>query len=375
MGEIREIISKKLGFGCMRLPIVGEDSSNIDDAAFCKMVDKFLEQGFNYFDTAFPYHNEKSEGAVKRCLVDRYPRDKFLLADKMPSWNVKETADYLKIFNTQLERTGAGYFDFYLLHAVDRNRIKEYENLHGIEELLKMKEEGKIKHLGFSFHDSADVLEEILANHPELEFVQLQINYYDWDSDGVQSRKCYEVATKYNKPVIVMEPIKGGTLASLMDAQTKYFKELDANASTASYAIRFVASLENVAVVLSGMSNQEQLDDNTSYMKDFKPLSAAEQEAVAKVVKELKEIKTIECTACRYCVEDCPKHIVIPEVFKAYNFAVQFGVNDNTKGMFERAVAGHGSPADCIKCGKCEGHCPQHLSIRDLLVDCKETFC
>lgn len=374
MGTIRDEFTKKLGFGCMRLPVIDGNVENIDDEAFKKMVDHFMEQGFTYFDTAFPYHNQKSEAAVKRCLVDRYPRESFMLATKMPGWEVKETADYARIFNLQLERTGAGYFDYYLIHAIDAQRIKDYERLHGIEELMKFKEQGKIRHLGFSFHDSADALEDILKNHPELEFVQLQINYYDWDSEGVQSRKCYEVACKYNVPVIVMEPIKGGTLANLMDQQANYFKEIDPNASVASYAIRYVASLENVVCVLSGMSNWEQLYDNTSYMKDFKPLSEKEQEAVTKVVTELKAIPTIPCTRCRYCVEDCPKKIVIPEIFFAYNYAVQFGVNDSTKGMYNRAVNGHGAPTDCIKCGKCEGHCPQHLSIRDLLVDCAEKF-
>lgn len=374
MSEIKKEFTRKLGFGCMRLPVIDGDNEKIDYEAFKKMIDHYMSEGFTYFDTAYPYHNQKSEEAVKKCLVERYPRDSYMLADKMPGWEIKETADYARIFNVQLERTGAEYFDYYLLHAIDKTRIAEYEKLNGIEELLKFKEAGKIRHLGFSFHDTADVLEDILKNHPELEFVQLQINYYDWESDNVQSRKCYEVACKYNVPVIVMEPIKGGTLANLMDSQAKYFKEIDEDATIASYAIRYVATLDNVVTVLSGMSNWEQLYDNTSYMKEFKPLTAEEQNAVSKVVGELKKIPTIPCTKCRYCVEDCPKGIVIPEIFDAYNFAVQFGVNDITKKKFENAVNGHGAPADCIKCGKCEGHCPQHLEIRNLLVDCAEKF-
>lgn len=371
MSDIRKEFTRKLGFGCMRLP---EINGEIDDETFKKMIDHYMAEGFTYFDTAYPYHNQKSEGAVKRCLVDRYPRDSYMLADKMPGWEVKTTADYARIFNIQLERTGAGYFDYYLLHALDKGRIKEYEDLHGIEEMLRFKEAGKIRHLGFSFHDSADVLEDILKNHPELEFVQLQINYYDWDSEGVQSRLCYEVATKYNVPVLVMEPIRGGMLANLMDEQAAYLKAFDKDASIASFAIRFAASLENVAVVLSGMSNWEQLLDNTSYMKNFVPLSEGEQQAIKNVVDDLHRVPTIPCTKCRYCVDDCPMKIVIPEVFGAYNLAVQFGVNDNTRGHYNWINNNNGKPEACIKCGKCEGHCPQHLEIRKLLEQCVAKF-
>lgn len=374
MSELKELFSKKLGFGCMRLPIIGEDTTCIDEEQFKKMADTYMEQGFHYFDTAYPYHGGKSEEAVKRCVVERYPREKFYLADKMPIWEVKEPSDFEKIFTTQLERCGVEYFDFYLLHAMNQDRIKQIQDMGGIDYLLKMKEEGHIRHLGFSFHDTAEVLEEIFIQHPELEFVQLQLNYYDWESENVQSRKCYELAVKYQKPVIVMEPIKGGMLANIVGEPERILKELDADASIASFAIRYVASLENVCMVLSGMSNMEQLEDNTSYMKEFQPLSEKEQKAIEKVVEELQKIPTIACTKCRYCVEGCPMKIQIPDVFWAKNFANRFGVNEKTRKEYENAVRGHGKASECIKCGKCETQCPQHLEIRKQLKEVADTF-
>lgn len=374
MSSLADFNEKKLGFGCMRFPVLDNDVERIDEDTVCRMVDHFMEQGFTYFDTAFPYHNQKSEGAVKRCLVDRYDRDKFFLADKMPGWLIKENADYKKIFDTQLERCGVEYFDFYLLHAMNKDRNLEAEQNGGYDFVLQMKKEGKIKHVGFSFHDTADVLDDMLTKHPEMEFVQLQINYYDWDSENVQSRKCYEVVVKHGKRVIVMEPIKGGTLASLVKKPAEILAGLDSNASHASFAIRYAASLENVMMVLSGMSTYEQLLDNTAYMKDFKPLSAEEQKGINQVVEELLKVPTIACTKCRYCVEECPKNILIPDVFAAYNEAVQFGVNDVTRRGYNNALKEHGSPADCIKCGKCEAQCPQHLNIRELLVKVNEEF-
>lgn len=374
MSEIRDLSEKKLGFGCMRLPVIDGDTEKIDDTAFCEMIDSYMEQGFNYFDTAYPYHNQKSEGAVKRCLVERYDRDQFLLADKMPGWLVKENADYQQIFNTQLERCGVEYFDFYLLHALDGEDVPKAEEMGGFEFVQKMKAEGKIRHIGFSFHDTADVLDEILTNHPEMEFVQLQINYYDWESENVQSRKCYEVAVKHNKPVIVMEPVKGGTLANLVDEPAAILRGLDENASFASFAIRFAASLENVFMVLSGMSDFSQLKDNTSYMKDFQPLSDKEQEGIRKVVEELEKLSTIACTKCRYCVEGCPQKILIPNLFHAYNMVVQFGDTPISRKAYEQAVKENGKATDCIRCGKCEGQCPQHLQIRKLLGKVADTF-
>ena len=374
MKELANFNEKKLGFGCMRLPVIDGDMERIDDELFCKMVDAFMEQGFTYFDTAYPYHNQKSEGAVKRCLVDRYDREKFYLADKMPMWLAKEYADYGKLFEEQLERCGVEYFDFYLLHAMSKDRVDEAEKLGAFEFVQKMKEEGKIKHIGFSFHDSAAVLDEVLANHPEMEFVQLQINYYDWESENVQSKKCYETAVKHGVPVIVMEPVKGGTLANLAPEAADVLKGLDPEASYASFAVRYAASLEHVFMVLSGMSDFAQLADNTSYMKEFKPLSAEEQEGIAKVVAELEKLPTIACTKCRYCVDGCPQKINIPALFQAHNNVIQFGDNAISRRSYENAIKEHGLASACVECGLCEEQCPQHLEIRNLLKDVAKMF-
>ena len=370
MGNMNLIkdMPKKLGFGCMRLPIIGDKTENIDFDTFSKMVDTFMGQGFTYFDTAYPYHNEKSEEAVRKCLVERYPRDSFLLADKMPVWLVKTNEDYQKIFDTQLERTGATYFDFYLLHALNKERFDFLQETGGFEFGTKMKAEGKVKNLGFSFHDSAEVLDEILTAHPEVDFVQLQINYFDWNSINVQSGDCYAVAEKHNVPIIVMEPVKGGTLANLIGKPAELLQELDPEASYASYAIRFVASLPNVMMVLSGMSTMEQMLDNTSYMKDFVPLTSKEKDVIKKVTSALEEMKSIRCTSCQYCVKGCPKQIRIPSIFTVYNMSMQFGITDSIRRQY-REVTGEerGKASDCIACGKCEQQCPQHLPIRELL--------
>ena len=370
MGNMNLIkdMPKKLGFGCMRLPIIGDKTENIDFDTFSKMVDTFMGQGFTYFDTAYPYHNEKSEEAVRKCLVERYPRDSFLLADKMPVWLVKTNEDYQKIFDTQLERTGATYFDFYLLHALNKERFDFLQETGGFEFGTKMKAEGKVKNFGFSFHDSAEVLDEILTAHPEVDFVQLQINYFDWNSINVQSGDCYAVAEKHNVPIIVMEPVKGGTLANLIGKPAELLQELNPEASYASYAIRFVASLPNVMMVLSGMSTMEQMLDNTSYMKDFVPLTSKEKDVIKKVTSALEEMKSIRCTSCQYCVKGCPKQIRIPSIFTVYNMSMQFGITDSIRRQY-REVTGEerGKASDCIACGKCEQQCPQHLPIRELL--------
>ncbi len=374
MEDLKKLMPKKLGFGCMRLPVINGKTEDIDDAAFCRMADAYIEQGFKYFDTAYPYHNQKSEEAVRRCVVERYDRDRFFLADKMPIWLIEKEEDCQKHFDIQLERCGVEYFDFYLLHALNKDRVADVEKKGVFEFVQRMKAEGKIRHIGFSFHDTADVLDDILTRHPEMEFVQLQINYYDWDSATVQSGKCYETAVKHGVPVIVMEPVRGGTLASLHGEPAKLLQGLDAEASFASWAIRYAASLENVMVVLSGMSNEEQMLDNISYMKDFKPLTDAEKDTVAKVVEELAKMPTIACTKCRYCVEGCPKKIVIPDVLDDYNLTVQFGMSDARKESYKFHTAEKGKADDCIRCGKCEEQCPQHLPIRDLLVKVAETF-
>ena len=374
MEDLKQIMPKKLGFGCMRLPVANGNSEEIDDAVFCRMIDRYMEQGFVYFDTAYPYHNQKSEEAVRRCLVERYDRERFFLADKMPVWLVQNTEDYSEIFERQLARCGVTYFDFYLLHAMNKTRVEETEKTGGFAFVQRMKTEGRIRHIGFSFHDTAEALEEILKNHPEMEFVQLQINYYDWESENVQSRKCYEVAEKHGVPVIVMEPVKGGTLANMVGEPAKILSALDENASYASYAIRYAASLPNVMLVLSGMSDLKQLQDNTAYMKDFQPLTDKEQQAIGKVVEELEKLPTIPCTNCRYCVEGCPKKIRIPDIFGVYNMGVQFGVTDAARGSYRWQIDGSGKAGDCIKCGKCEAQCPQHLEIRKLLEEAADIY-
>ena len=374
MEDLKQIMPKKLGFGCMRLPVANGNSEEIDDAVFCRMIDRYMEQGFVYFDTAYPYHNQKSEEAVRRCLVERYDRERFLLADKMPVWLVQNTEDYSEIFERQLARCGVTYFDFYLLHAMNKTRVEETEKTGGFAFVQRMKTEGRIRHIGFSFHDTAEALEEILKNHPEMEFVQLQINYYDWESENVQSRKCYEVAEKHGVPVIVMEPVKGGTLANMVGEPARILSALDENASYASYAVRYAASLPNVILVLSGMSDLKQLQDNTAYMKDFQPLTDKEQQAIGKVVEELEKLPTIPCTNCRYCVEGCPKQIRIPDIFGVYNMGVQFGVTDAARGSYRCQIDGSGKAGDCIKCGKCEAQCPQHLEIRKLLEEAADIY-
>lgn len=372
---LKEEIAKKLGFGCMRLPVLDGNVEKIDDSQFCKMVDTFLEQGFTYFDTAFPYHQEKSEEAVRRCLTERYDRSRYLLADKMPVWMVEEYADFEKYLKIQLERCGVDYFDFYLLHALDQERIDKMERLGGFRFLQEMKKAGKVRHIGFSFHDTPEVLNKVLDAHPEIEFVQLQINYYDWDSANVQSGACYETVTRHGIPVVVMEPVKGGTLAGLAEGPAGLLHALDSDASLASFAVRYAASLENVMVVLSGMSDLAQMQDNTSYMKEFKPLAQEEKEAIQNVVSELKKLPTIPCTGCAYCVAGCPQKIQIPNLFRAYNNTVQFGATPVTRRGYEEAVSGeHAKPSECAKCGACEEQCPQHLEIRDLLEKVADVF-
>lgn len=352
---------KKLGFGLMRLPMIGED---VDIEQTKKMVDLFLENGFTYFDTAYGYINGKSEMAAKTCLVDRYPRDQFQLATKLPAWYGAKNAEEAKqMFWTSLERTGAGYFDFYLLHNLGDHRTKIFDDF-GIWDFLKeQKEKGLIKHLGFSMHDKADALDEILTNHPEMEFVQLQINYADWESLTIESRKCYEVARKHNKPVIIMEPVKGGALAKLPRDLDEPFKAFAPEASVSSWAIRYAASLEGIVTVLSGMSNMEQMEDNLSYMKDFKPLDEAEMNVVTEVQKAFEAIDSIPCTDCQYCMKGCPEEIRIPKIFDAMNLNLVYGNLSAAKRKYGFAASNGKLASHCIECGQCETACPQHIEI------------
>ena len=357
-------VKKKLGFGCMRLPM---KDGEVDLEQTSKMVDDFIANGFNYFDTAHGYLDEKSEVAVRECLTSRHDRSEYLLADKLSSNYFETNADIRPFFESQLKICGVDYFDFYLMHAQSSKNYPHYQECKAYEECYKLKEEGKIRHLGMSFHDTPEYLEKILNDHPEIEFVQLQFNYFDYDSQNVQSRACYEVCVKHNKPVIVMEPIKGGKLANLTDEARAVFDGLDKNASSASYAVRFAASFENVFMVLSGMSSLQQMQDNISYMKDFKPLNNEELEAVKRVYDIIQSVPLIECTACHYCTSGCPMNIVIPEIFEILNNKTKFP-NADTDRDYGFATKSHGKASDCIKCGKCEAVCPQHLMIRDLLV-------
>ncbi|HWT74473.1 MAG TPA: aldo/keto reductase [Mobilitalea sp.] len=355
---------KKLGFGLMRLPMLGEE---VDMEQTKKMVDQYMKAGFTYFDTAYVYINGKSEVVAKEAIVDRYPREAFQLATKMPVWMVKKYEDLQPLFDTQLERTGAGYFDFYLLHALDRNKAAEMDQVGAWDFGKEMKEKGLIKHLGFSFHDKADALDEILTKHPEAEFVQLQINYVDWESNDVQSRLCYEVARKHNTPVIIMEPVKGGALAGMSPEIQEMYKKVSPDLSIASWAIRYAASLEGVVTVLSGMSNTAQMDDNLSFMEDFKPLNDDEYTVIQKAVDEMAKIPTVPCTACRYCVDDCPQKINIPGAFESINNYKLYHNLEGSKGYYGWLTRDGGKASDCIACGSCESHCPQHIQIIDTL--------
>lgn len=356
----------KLGFGLMRLPMNGEE---VDLETLKKMVDTFLAKGFTYFDTAYVYTGGKSEVAARKALVERYPRDRFQLATKLPLWDEVETeADMERIFNESLERAGCGYFDFYLLHAMGKERFEKAERIGAWAFLQRMKDEGKIRHMGFSFHDAPEVLDEALTKHPEAEFVQLQINYVDWDSENVQSRKCWEVCKKHGKPVVIMEPVKGGSLAGMIPEVQDLLRSVRPEMSVPSWAIRFCAGLDNIVTVLSGMSNEAQMNDNVSFMEHFEPLSEKEQETLQKAVELLKAVPQIPCTACRYCTDGCPMHINIPEIFKAVNGYKQYGNAAGTDkpynmGAYARATKDGGKASECLQCGACEAHCPQHIGI------------
>ncbi len=369
---------KRLGFGLMRLPLLNPDNpANIDVEQVKQMVDTFLERGFTYFDTAWMYHSFQSENVVKEALVDRYPRDSYTLATKLHAGFIKTKEDRDKVFEEQRRKTGVEYFDYYLLHDIGFDHYKTYTDLDCFRWLMDKKEKGLVRHIGFSYHDNAELLDKVLTEHPEFEFVQLQINYLDWESEGIQSRECYEVAEKHHVPVIVMEPVKGGTLANVPDAVTKMFKEYHPDMSVPSWAIRFAASHENVALVLSGMSNMEQLLDNLSYMDELVPLNEEENALIRKAVEIINSTIEIPCTGCSYCTDGCPMNIAIPKYFSLYNADKQ---EIKTKSWmpqqeyYSRLTGTFGKASDCVACGQCEDVCPQHLPVIDYLQKVAEHF-
>lgn len=370
--------AKKFGFGLMRLPLSDKnDSTTVDIEQTKKMVDLFLERGFTYFDTAWMYHGFTSECVTKEVLVDRYPRDSFTLATKLHSGFVNCKEDRDKIFDQQREKTGADYFDYYLLHGISIGSYDKYLEMDCFNWLREKKRQGLVRHIGFSYHDGAALLDRILTEQPDMEFVQLQLNYLDWENKGIQSRECYETAKKHGVPVIVMEPVKGGTLASVPEKVERYFKEMDASKSVPSWAIRFAASLDNVMMVLSGMSSMEQMEDNLSFMTDFAPLSETEMKQVLRAADLINENIVIPCTECAYCVDGCPMNIPIPKYFSLYNADKQ---ETEEKGWlpqgayYENLTHDFGKASDCVSCGQCEGVCPQHLPITEHLKTVAEHF-
>ncbi len=371
-------MGRKLGFGLMRLPMVeGAPEETVDIEAVKEMVDAYLAAGFTYFDTAWMYCGGKSENAVKECIVDRHPRESFTITTKLPSYMIHKPEDREWLFNTQLEKTGAGYFDYYWLHDVNANSIQTFDKFDCWNFIREKKEAGLVKHIGFSYHDGPELLDKILNDHPEVEYVQLQINYLDWDSMGVRSRECYEVATAHGKPVIVMEPVKGGTLANVPDQVETLLKSMDPEMSVASWAIRFVANLDNVMMVLSGMSNMEQLNDNMSYMSEFKPLTDEQVKNIHMAADIINGNIAIPCTGCSYCTVNCPMNIPIPKYFSLYNNEkLEDASKDWTPqgGYYNNLCVDNSKASECIKCGQCESMCPQHLPIRDYLEDVAAQF-
>lgn len=368
--EQMDKVKKNFGFGCMRLPMNGDQ---VDIAETTRMVDEFLAQGFNYFDTAHGYIGGKSELALKECLTSRYPREAYSLTDKLTDSYFKTETDIRPFFESQLEACGVDYFDFYLMHAQNADNFKKFKACRAYETAFALKAEGRIRHVGLSFHDRAEVLDQILTEYPQIEVVQIQFNYLDYDDIAVQSRKCYEVCRKHGKPVLVMEPVKGGSLVNLPEEAKKVLDDLHGG-SPASYAIRFAAGFPGMMMVLSGMSDLEQMKDNLSYMRDFKPLNETELAAVNKVQEIFHKMNMIPCTACRYCVEGCPKQISIPDLFAIMNIK-QMHHDWNADYYYEEVHTAPGRRAsDCLKCGKCEKICPQHLPIRKLLEEVAKEF-
>ena len=373
MGQYFGADTPKLGFGLMRLP-KGKDGK-IDVEQVQEMVDLFMAAGLTYFDTAYVYDGGDSERAAKAALVDRYPRESYTLATKLCAWMGAHDEESVKQqFYTSLERTGAGYFDYYLLHALQAGNYRKYDEYHLWDFVKEQKEKGLIKHWGFSFHATPEILDELLTAHPDAEFVQLQINYADWENPAVTARANYEMARKHGKSIVVMEPVKGGALANPIPAVQDILRSADPAASFASWGIRYAASLDGIITVLSGMSSVEQMEDNLSYMKNFQPLDEVERTAIQKAQEAINGVKSIPCTACHYCTAGCPKRIPIPEIFAARNKQLLWGQMEEGRTDYAQAAENGGRASDCIACGQCVRACPQQLTVIDYLKDCAVQF-
>lgn len=368
---------KKLGFGFMRLPDKpGTKDIDLEEAK--KMVDYYLASGYTYFDTAIPYHGQKSESTLKLCLVDRHPRESYTIATKMTEGFLREDFGIEEMLQASLKNLGVDYVDFYLLHALNRKRMEIFDETKVWDFMKKQKELGVIKHYGFSFHDKAEILEKALTEHPEVDFVQLQLNYADWDNDMIQARQCYEIALKHKKPISIMEPVRGGMLATLPDKATEIFQKARPEDSLAKWALRFCGNLDNIITVLSGMSSLEQVQENVATFDNMEPLTASDKETIAEVVKVLDSMPNIPCTDCKYCVKDCPAQINIPQFFRIMNIHLRHDGEENPvtnlRGFKFATNKGQSKPSACVGCKKCEVSCPQGIQIIKELVKVKNAY-